>query len=191
MHRDRLFIFCGENYILSFDIYYWWVWLKNIIFLTGLFHFLKDFSSFSHRTSEYLLCYYIHSYERRCNNVMLKKLLSLFCTKVVRNSEIMLCAATLQKWDVKAWWNSIVKCFKICHIFGIQCILLFLFFHLVQLYFFPNEWKCPVYHVTRAFTREKAVVVRIEKRKKTLYVFSYSKNLYQNLKGFSRSFHQA
>ena len=38
-----------------------------------------------------------------------------------------------------------------------------------------NENALPVYHVTRAFIREKAVVVRIKKRKKLVCIFVFQK----------------
>ena len=156
MHRDRLFIFCGENYILSFDIHYWWFWLKKHNFSNWFVSFfILFFSSFSHRTSECLLCYYIHSYERRCNNVMLKIFFVSFLHKgrpefrnhvMRRHSSEMRCFCLmkfhrkmLQNWPY--FWNTMY-------------IVVFVF-HLVQLYFFPN---------VRAFIRDNAVVVRIEKR---------------------------
>ena len=45
-------------------------------------------------------------------------------------------AATLQKWDVYAWWNDLAKCFKICHILYTQKL-----FNFVLLYFFPYGYS--------------------------------------------------
>ena len=49
----------------------------------------------------------------------------------------------LQKKEVNAWWNVLVKCFKICHILHIRKpIIAYSVFHFVPLYFFLLN-ECP------------------------------------------------
>ena len=164
---------------------------KNIIFLTGLFHFLKFFSSFSHRTSECLLFYYIHSYERRCNNVMLKNIFVSFLHKgrpefrnhvMRRHSSEIIClclmkfrSKMLQNWPY--FWNTV---YKVVFVFPFSATLLF-----------PEWMKMPCVSCYQGIYKRKGSCSKNWKKiKKKPVCDSYSKKLCQNLKGFSRSFRQ-
>ena len=96
---------------------------------------------------------------------------------------------TLQKREVYAWWNDLEKHFKICHFLEYENPHSFCF-HFVPLNFPPNECPGLCQHRPRAFIRGENKIAWNEKWKKNYVSFRFA-NIWQMLKCFSRSFHQA
>ena len=78
---------------------------------------------------------------RRCTNISFRKAhLSLPIIHNLEKAEDTVCHVTLQKWEVYAWWNDLVKRFKICHILYMRKPKVAFF---ISCYFLLYPNKCP------------------------------------------------